>query len=186
MAMIAIRAAVEPMRGSDTDGSMIDGPTADDTLDATAELLSDARPALVVSGVVISAVIIGVAVEEVVLPMNLHAGARSVVCAAMFAVLVVSVIRTVSLMITAGRQLTDELGELRRLIGAPVDPRAPWTQVRRQAPISTALWRERAQAVLAAARVRKLRAYLALGWAATAVICFAAWTLVPLILAGRI
>jgi hypothetical protein len=181
-----IKTAAGPMRGSDTDGPMTDGQSAGDTLGAMAELLRDSRPALVVSGAATSAVIVGVAVEEAVLPMNLHAGAGSVVCAAMFAVLVVSVIRTVSLMITASRPLLDELGELRRLSGAQIDPRAPWTPVRRPTAMSPVLWRERVQAVLAAAHFRSLRVHLALGWAAVAVISFFAWTLATLIVAGRI
>ncbi|MGE5291431.1 MAG: hypothetical protein ACM3ML_30360 [Micromonosporaceae bacterium] len=150
------------------------------------ELLRAARPAMVVSGVAVAAVTVGVAVEEVVRPMSLHAGLGSAVYAGLLAALAASVIRVVSLMISAGRPLMDELGELRRQTGAPVDPRAPWTPVRTLIPTSRAVREKRLQAVLSAARFRNARIHQALGWAAIAVICFFAWTLVSLIMAGRI
>ena len=175
-----------PLRISETDGSMLDRPPTDDTLRDLAELLRDARPGMLVSGVTVAAVTVGVAIEAVAVPVNLHAGVGTVVCLGLLAVLALSVIRTAVLMIVAGRPLMDQLGELRRLTGAPVDPTVPWTPVGRLTATPRAVLQDRARAVLAAAHFRNVRIQLALTWATIAIICFCAWTLSLLILAGRI
>lgn len=185
-AIMVVQTAARPMRGSDTEDPRVDGPSPDDTLRAMTELLREARPAMVVSGVAVAAVTVGVAVEEAVLPMRLHAGLGSVVYAGLFAALAACVIRAVGLMISASRPLVDELGEMRRQMGAPVDPRVPWTPVRTLVPASPGMCHKRMQAVLSAAHYRNARIHQALGWSAIAVICFFAWTLVSLIIAGRI
>jgi hypothetical protein len=127
-----------------------------------------------------------VAVEEMVLPTHLHGGVGNVIYISLLAGLVACVVRVVTLMISASRPLMDELGELRRQTGAPVDPRVPWTPVRNVINISVALRRRRMEAVISAAHFRNLRVNQALGWAAITVICFFAWTIISLIIAGRI
>jgi hypothetical protein len=184
-AIMAIQAAVRPMRGSDTEDPRIGGPSANETIRAMTELLREGRPAMVVNGVAVAAVTVGVSVEATVRPMSLHAGLRSAVYVALLVVLAACVVRAVALMISASRRLMDELGELRRQIGAPIDPGVPWTPVKTLVPTSPALRQKRMEAVLAAAHYRNARIHQALGWAAMAVICFFAWTLVPLIMAGR-
>jgi hypothetical protein len=185
-AIMVIGTAARPLRISETDGSMLDRPPTDDTLRDLAELLRDARPGMLVSGVTVAAVTVGVAIETVAVPINLHAGVGTVVCLGLLAVLALSVIRTAVLMIVAGRPLMDQLGELRRLTGAPVDPTVPWTPVGRPSVTPRAVLQDRARAVLAAAHFRNVRIQLALTWATIAIICFCAWTLSLLIVAGRI
>jgi hypothetical protein len=185
-AIMAVQTAVRQIRGSDRGGPRIDGPSADDTLRAMIELLKEARPAMVVSGVAIAAVTAGVAVEEAVLPASVHGGVGAVLYVGFLAALVACVVRVVGLMISASGRLMNELGELRRQTGAPVDPRVPWTPVRNLGVVSPALRRKRMEAVISAAHFRNLRVHQALGWAATSVICFFAWTLVSLIMTGRI
>ena len=184
---MTIGTVVPAIRVSETGGPMTERqPSDEDTLREMAELLRDARPGMLVSGVTVAAVTVGVAVEEVALPVNLHPGVGTVLCLGLLAVLALSLIRTAVLMISAGRPLMDQLGELRRQTGAPVDPTVPWTPVRRlHVAARTTVW-DRTQAVLAAAHFRNTRIQLALTWATVSIICFCAWTLMLLILAGRI
>lgn len=184
---MTLATAVRPFRTGDAHETMIDRSPADDTLRELAELVRDARPGMLVSAVTIVAVTVGVAVEAVALPVNLHAGAGTVIFLGLFALLALCVLRTAILMIGAGRPLMDELGELRRQTGAPVDPTVPWTPVRRLPMTSgIAVWERRAHAVIAAAHFRNARIHLALTWATIAIISFCAWTLALLFLAGRI
>jgi hypothetical protein len=183
---MVVQTAVRQMRGRGTDDPRVDGPSTDETLRAMTELLREARPAMVVSGVAVAAVTAGVAVEEVILPTYVHGGVGAVLYVGFLGALVACVVRVVSLMISASRRLMDELGELRRQTGAPVDPRVPWTPVRNVSTSSPLLRRRRMEAVISAAHFRNLRVHQALGWAAISVICFFAWTLVSLIMTGRI
>lgn len=183
---MTLAAAVRPFRLADARETMIDRSPADETLREMAELLRDSRPGMLVSGVTVAAVTVGVVVEAVAVPVNLHAGVGTVVCLGLLAVLALSVVRTAALMLLAGRPLMNQLGELRRQTGAPVDPTVPWTPVRSlPLPPRSAVW-DRAQAVLAAAHFRNARMHLALGWATVAMIGFCAWSLALLITAGRI
>jgi hypothetical protein len=168
----------------DSDEAMIERP--DEALREMAELLRDTRPGMLVSGVTVAAVTVGVAVEETVLPVNLHAGAGAFLGLVLLGILAVSIVRTAVLMRAAGRPLMDELGELRRRTGAPVDPTVPWTPIRKLPLASPAPGWERARAVLAAAHFRNERMQMALTWATVTIISFAAWTFVQLLLAGRI
>ncbi|HUK69332.1 MAG TPA: hypothetical protein VLW50_11365 [Streptosporangiaceae bacterium] len=184
---MTIGTAVRPMRVSETGGPMIERqPSDDETLRELAELLRDARPGMLVCGVTVAALTVGVAVEEAALPVKLHPGVGTVLCLGLLAVLALSLVRTAVLMISAGRPLMDELGELRRQTGAPVDPTVPWTPVRTLHVVSKTTASDRARAVLAAAYFRNTRIQLALTWATVAIICFCAWTLMLLVLAGRI
>jgi hypothetical protein len=183
---MTLAAAVRPFRLADVRETMIDRSPADETLREMAELLRDSRPGMVISGVTVAAVTVGVVVEAVAVPVNLHAGAGTVVCLGLLAGLALSVVRTAALMLLAGRPLMNQLGELRRQTGAPVDPTVPWTPVRSlPLPPRSAVW-DRAQHVLAAAHFRNARMHLALGWATVAMIGFCAWSLALLITAGRI
>jgi hypothetical protein len=185
-AIMTIGATVRPIRISETGEPMNERPPAEDTLREMAELLRDARPGILVSGITVASVTVGVAIEEVLLPVKLHPGVGTVLCLGLLGVLALSLIRTAVLMISAGRPLMDELGELRRQTGAPVDPNVPWTPVTTLHFASrTTAW-DRAQAVLAAAHFRNTRIQLALTWATVAIICFCGWTLMLLVLAGRI
>jgi len=181
---MAIETSVNRVGGMGT--TMLDDSPADEVLREMAELLRDARPGMLVSGFTVAAVTVGVAVEETLLPMNLHAGAGSAASVGLLAVLALSVIRTAVLMISADRPLLDELGELRREIGAAVDPNVPWRPTRTRIAISQAPGWDRVRAMLAAAHFRSIRTHMALTWATFAIICFLAWTLVSLVVAGRL
>jgi hypothetical protein len=185
-AIMTLATAVRPFRIGSSPENIDDRSAAGETLREMVELLRDARPSMLVSGITVAAVTVGVAVEAIAVPINLHAGVGTVICLGLLAVLVLSVIRTAALMGLAGRPLMDQLGELRRQTGAPVDPTVPWTPVR-ILPLASpmAVW-DRAQHVLAAAHFRNARIHLALGWATVAMIGFCAWSLALLITAGRI
>jgi len=146
------------------------------------ELLRDGRTGMLVCGTTMAAVTVGFALEEPLTRSALHAGAASAVCAVMLIVLAVSMIRTAILMIAAGWPLVDELGELRRRTGAPVDPTAPWTSSGGSAgPFPMSGW-EHMRAVLAAAHFRSVRIHQALTWASITVACFFAWTVAVLVI----
>ena len=144
------------------------------------ELLRDGRTGMLVCGTTMAAVTVGFALEEPLTRSALHAGAASAVCVVLLIGLAVSMIRTVILMIAAGSPLVDELGELRRRTGAPVDPSAPWTSSGGSAgPFPMSGW-EHTRAVLAAAHYRSVRMHQALTWASITVACFFAWTVAAL------
>ena len=147
------------------------------------ELLRDGRTGMLVCGTTIAAVTVGFALEGPQTRSALHAGAASVACVVLLIALAISMIRTVSLMISAGAPLVDELGELRRRTGAPVDPTAPWTSAGGSAgPFPVSGW-EHVRAVLAAAHFRSVRIHQALTWASITVACFFVWTVAVLAIA---
>lgn len=146
------------------------------------ELLRDGRTGMLICGTTIAAVTVGFALEEPLTRSALHEGAASAVCAVLLIALAVSMIRTVILMIAAGSPLVDELGELRRRTGAPVDPAAPWTSAGGSAgPFPMSGW-EHARAVLAAAHFRSVRIHQGLTWASITVACFFAWTVAAMVI----
>lgn len=146
------------------------------------ELLRDGRTGTLVCGTTIAAVTVGFALEEPQIRSALHAGAASAVCVVLLIALAVSMVRTVILMIAAGWPLVDELGELRRRTGAPVDPTAPWTSSGGSAgPFPVSGW-EHVRVVLAAAHFRSVRIHQALIWASITVACFFVWTVAVLVI----
>jgi hypothetical protein len=185
-AIMTVATAVRPFRVGSSLEIMSDRSPADETLREMAELLRDARPGMLVSGITVAAVTVGAAVEVATVPINLHAGAGTAVCLGLLVVLALCVITTAVLMACSGRPLMDQLGELRRETGAPVDPTVPWTPVRTLPLPSAAAVRKRAEQVLAAAHFRNARLHLAMGWSTVAMIGFCAWSLALLITAGRI
>jgi hypothetical protein len=185
-AVMTLATAVRPFRAGSSLEIMSDRSRADETLREMAELLRDARPGMLVSGIIVAAVTVGAVVEAIAVPINLRAGAGTVICLGLLAVLALCLARTAVLMVVAGRPLMDQLGELRRQTGAPVDPTVPWTPVRTLPLASPAAVWDRAQHVLAAAHFRNARVHLALGWSTAAMIGFCAWSLALLITAGRI
>lgn len=146
------------------------------------ELLRDGRTGILVCGTTLAAVTLGFALEEREARSALHVGAVSAVCVVLLIALAVSMIRTAVLMIAAGSPLVDELGELRRRTGAPVDPSAPWTSSSGSAgPFPASGW-DHVRAVLAAAHFRSVRLHQALMWAGITVACFFAWTIAVLVI----
>lgn len=146
------------------------------------ELLRDGRTGMLVCGATIAAVTLGFAVEGPLLRNALHAGAASVVCVVPLLALAVSMVRTAILMLAAAGPLVDELGELRRRTGAPVDPTAPWTSAGGSAgPFPVSGW-EHLRVVLAAAHFRSVRIHQAMTWAIISVACFFAWTVAVLVI----
>ncbi len=178
--------AVPPALLGEMGEVMIDPPPTDETVREVAELLGDTRPGMLVSGFTVAAVTVGVAVVAAVLPMRLNAGASTLLSLALLFIVMASVIRTVVLMISAGRPLLDELGELRRGTGAPVDPTVPWTPMRMRTATSEAPDWDRVRALIAAVYFRNSRINLALTWATLAIISFLTWTFVTLMITGRI
>jgi len=185
-AIMTTGTAVPPALLGEMGEVMIDPPPTDETVREVAELLGDTRPGMLVSGFTVAAVTVGVAVVAAVLPMRLNAGASTLLSLALLFIVMASVIRTVVLMISAGRPLLDELGELRRETGAPVDPTVPWTPMRMRTATSEAPDWDRVRALIAAVYFRNSRINLALTWATLAIISFLTWTFVTLMITGRI
>ena len=183
---MTLATAVRPFRIGSSFEIMSDRSPADETLREVAELLRDARPGMWVSRITVAAVTVGVAVETAAVPINLHAGVGTVLCLGLLAVLALCVLRTAILMVGSGRPLMDQLGELRRQTGAPVDPTVPWTPVRALPLASATAVQKRLEHVLATAHFRNERMHQALGWSTVAMIGFCAWSLALLISAGRI
>ncbi|MBO0817133.1 MAG: hypothetical protein J2P30_18560 [Actinobacteria bacterium] len=145
------------------------------------ELLRDGRMGMLVCGIVIAGVTAGFALEEPLLETAMRTAPASVVCVVLLIALAVSMARTASLVIVAGVPLVDEMGELRRRTGSPVDPTAPWTQSGGSAgPFPGSGW-DHVRAVLAAAHVRSVRIHQAVTWAMVTVGCFFAWTVAVLV-----
>ncbi|SRR5216683_4656356 len=159
---------------------------AQETLGEMAALLGDTRPSVLIAGGVLAAVTVGAAVEVAALPVPLHASLGSVFYLGILAVVIMSLLRSLALLIVAGRPVVDALGELRRHTGAPVNPAVPWTPVQFEHDESSDLGWDQARALLSAANLRNARVHLALTWAGVTVGFFFAWTFVSLLLAGRI
>lgn len=173
--------AVWPFRIGGPPATMSDRFPVDDQLREIAELRRDARRGMLVSGVIVAGVTVGVVVEAVAVPVDLHAYAGTVISLGLLSVLVLSLSKTVALMIRASLHLDDELDELRRQTFAPVNLTV-------LSPVRTRLmWSPASvQVALYAAHVRNARMHLALMWATVTMISFCAWSLTLLITAGRL
>jgi hypothetical protein len=164
-----------------TDGTTNgDGGTAQELLAEMAALIRDTRPYLMVSSAVSAAVLIGLAVESTALPVG-GPGPGTVAAAALFAVVALCLLRTVTLIVLAGLPLGQALAQQRVWAGAPLDPRAPWASVPPPDAAAGPWDWARAHLLLSQARFRAERIQAATNWALITTAVFLACTAVLLL-----
>jgi hypothetical protein len=145
---------------------------AQELLGEMAALIRDTRLSLMVSGAVAAAVVIGLAVESVTLPVT-GRGPGAVAATGLFVVVALCLLRTLTLIVLAGLPLGQVLSQQRVTSGAPLDPRAPWASI--PGPDTARPWGwDRAHLLLSQARFRADRIQSATNWAliTTAVFLF--------------
>ncbi len=145
-----------------------------------AALIRDTRPSLVVSGSVAAAVLLGLATESVLLPLT-GRGPGAVAAIALFAVVALCLLRTLTLIVLAGLPLAQSLSQQRVASGAPLDPRAPWASIPAPGTDPQAWTWARANLLLSQARFRADRIQAATSWALVTAAVFLAWTSVVLL-----
>jgi hypothetical protein len=148
---------------------------AHELLAEMAALIRDTRPSLVVSGSVAAAVLIGLAAESVLLPLT-GRGPGLVAVVALFVVVAVCLLRTLTLIVLAGLPLSQSLSQQRVISGAPLDPRAPWASIPGPGSSARSWTWARAHLLLSQARLRADRIQAATSWALVTAAAFLAWT----------
>jgi hypothetical protein len=145
-----------------------------------AALIRDTRPYLIVSSAVAAAVLIGLAVEAATVPVG-GPGPGAVATGALFVLVALCLLRTLTLIVLAGLPLGQALSQHRVTSGAPLDPRAPWASVPQlAAPGATWGW-NRAYLLLSQARFRAERIQTATTWALITAATFLAFSAVLLL-----
>ncbi|HEX4253552.1 MAG TPA: hypothetical protein VH089_00615 [Streptosporangiaceae bacterium] len=154
--------------------------TAQELLAEMAALIRDTRPSLVVSGSVAAAVLVGLATGSALLPLT-GRGPGAVAAIALFALVAMCLLRTLTLIVLAGQPLAQSLSQQRVASGAPLDPRAPWASIPVPGTGPQAWTWARAHLLLSQARFRADRIQAATGWALVTAAVFLAWTSVVLL-----
>jgi hypothetical protein len=156
-----------------------DEETAQELLGEMAALIRDTRPSLMVSGAVGAAVLIGLAVESMALPVT-GRGPGAVAATGLFVVVALCLLRTLTLIVLAGLPLGQVLSQQRVTSGAPLDPRAPWASI--PGPGTARPWGwDRAHLLLSQARFRADRIQSATNWSLITTAVFLACTAVVLL-----
>jgi hypothetical protein len=163
------------------DGIVLDGGAAQDAITDMACLLRDTRVRSLVSGVLLGAITIGIALETAFSGHALRHGMAGVFSAGLLCGLLACWARAAALLALSTRPVLDAVSELRWKTGAPLDPRARWLTL---PPVGTD--REewswiRAHLVLGAARLGLHRVQLAVTWTLITAACFGAWMVVLLV-----
>jgi hypothetical protein len=168
----------------DTGISAGGGESAQELLAEMAALIRDTRPYLIVSSAVAAAVLIGLAVEAAIVPVS-GPGPGAVASGALFVLVALCLLRTLTLIVLAGLPLGQVLSQHRVTSGAPLDPRAPWASVPRpvaQAGTWAGAWGwNRAHLLLSQARFRAERIQAATTWSLITAAAFLACTAVLLL-----
>ena len=154
--------------------------SAQELLAEMAALIRDTRFSLAVSGAVAAAVLTGLAIESVVLPVT-GRGAGTVAAFALSAVVALCLLRTLTLIVLAGLPLGQALSQQRVTSGAPLDPRAPWASIPAPEADSRAWAWARAHLLLSQARFRADRIQAATTWALVTAAAFLVATAVMLL-----
>jgi hypothetical protein len=149
---------------------------AQEVIGVMAGLLRDTRGNMLLSGIVLGAATIGIALETAFSGRPVRPDAAGVVNAALLCGLLLCWLRAVILLALAGRPALNTLSELRWRTGAPLDPRARWLTLP-PADTSPEEWAwTRAHLLLAAARLARYRTQLADTWAFITATYFLVWT----------
>jgi hypothetical protein len=157
-----------------------DGETAHELVAEMAMLIRDTRPYLVISSAVAMAVLIGLALEAAIVPVG-RPGPGAVAAGALFAMVALCLLRTLTLIVLAGLPLSQALSRQRVSAGAPLDPRAPWFTVPPPGAFTEPWGWTRAHLLLGQARFRAERIQTATTWALITSVVFLICTAVVLL-----
>jgi len=189
MAVTVAAPAVEAMRGRhsfgddhlDADREAPDRGPAQNQIAELAVLLSNTRGSMILGGSVLSALIIGIAVEAAFSPSVLRPGLAGVLTVSLLGCVIVCWLRATALLLLASRPVLDQLNDHRWRTGAPLDPRVRWLSTP-SVEDSEAAWSwAHVNTMLGAARVRRERIQLAETWTFITVACFLLWTAAVLV-----
>jgi hypothetical protein len=141
-----------------------------------AGMLNDTRPTMLMAGCLLGGLTLGIATEAALAPAPLGTGVSRLLGAILLAAIFVSWLRSLTMLILAGRPILGIVSNQRWRAGAPLDPRARWLHL----PSIDATPEEwtwvRAHLLLGAARIRMTRVQSALNWVCITTTLFLAWT----------
>jgi hypothetical protein len=181
---VTVAVPAEAMRGrhsfgDDHLGTDREAPDRGPTQNQIAEmavLLGNTRGSMILGGSVLSALIIGIAVEAAFSPSVLRPGLASVLTVSLLGCVIVCWLRATALLLLASRPVLDQLNDHRWRTGAPLDPRVRWLSTPSVGDGEAAWSWAHVNMMLGAARVRRERIQLADTWTFITVACFLLWT----------
>jgi hypothetical protein len=141
-----------------------------------AALLRETRGNMQMNGGLLSAIVIGIALEAAFSTRVLRPGLLGLISAGLLCGLVCCWLTAVALLALAGRPALNSLSELRWGTGAPTDPRAGWLTLPALGANPDQWTWSRAHLLLGAARLARHRIQLADTWTCITVACFLVWT----------
>jgi hypothetical protein len=151
------------------------GPTQNQIAEM-AVLLGNTRGSMILGGSVLSALIIGIAVEAAFSPSVLRSGLAGVLTVSLLGCVIACWLRATALLLLASRPVLDQLNDHRWRTGAPLDPRVRWLSTPPDGDGEAAWSWAHVNMMLGAARVRRERIQLADTWTFITVACFLLWT----------
>lgn len=143
-----------------------------------ADLLRDGRGSIMADGCILSAIIMGTALETGLPARALSPGPAGFINLGLLCGLLICWLAAVFLLGRANRPVVNAVSELRWITGAPLDPWADWVTL---PPVNAdpAEWTwNRAYLLLGAARLARYRLQLADTWTYLAGGYFLAWTVI--------
>jgi hypothetical protein len=181
---VTVAVPAEAMRGrhsfgDDHLGTDREAPDRGPTQNQIAEmavLLGNTRGSMILGGSVLSALIIGIAVEAAFSPSVLRPALAGVLTVSLLGCVIVCWLRATALLLLASRPVLDQLNDHRWRTGAPLDPRVRWLSTPSVGDGEAAWSWAQVDMMLGAARVRRERIQLADTWTFITVACFLLWT----------
>jgi hypothetical protein len=165
-----------PQKHIPPDQVLPDQEPAEEVIGAMAQILCDTRSSMLVDGGILSAIVIGMALDTAFSARVLRPGAAGAVAVFLLCGLLFCWLAAVALLAMAGRPVHNALSEVRWRTGAPLDPRARWLTL---PPTGTDpeewAW-VRAHLLLGAARLTRHRIQLADTWTYATAAFFMVWT----------
>jgi len=150
-------------------------PVAQELIGDLAERLNDTRPIMRLDGAILAGLAGGMAVDAAFGPSVQGHGLLGVCRYLLLALLVVCWLRSIILLVLAGRPILGIVCDHRWRAGAPLDPRARWLHL---PPIEATedewIW-VRAHMLVGAARIRMERVQSSLTWALLTTAVFLLW-----------
>jgi hypothetical protein len=143
-----------------------------------AGLLRETHGNMQMDGGLLSAIVIGIALETGLSARVLRPGLLGIANIGLLCWLVFCWVTAVAFLALAGRPVLNSLSELRWGTGAPTDPRAGWLTLPAVGTNPDQWTWSRAHLLLGAARLARHRIQLADTWTCITVACFLVWTTV--------
>jgi len=146
-----------------------------------ADLVRDTRGNVITNGCILSAIMIGLALETGLSARVPRPGLAGVLNVGLLGGLLVCWLAAAVVLAWAGRPVLKTVSQIRWVTGSPLDPRPGWLTLP-PAGASAADWTwARAYLLLAAARLARYRMQFADVWTYLAGGCFVAWTAVVIL-----